>query len=99
MEAATDSTRFGYILELLKRDKGSLLGLVLFSIFINYVDSEIQGTPSKSADGTKLSSAGDTKEGRDAIQGDLNKPENSDHETLLEFSKCKELHLELQFQM
>ena len=75
---------------------GSLLGLVLFSISINDMESEIQGTLSKSADGTKLSNAAKTKEGKDAIQGDLDKPETWAHENLVKFKecKCKDLHLD-----
>ncbi|KAK4823933.1 hypothetical protein QYF61_008319 [Mycteria americana] len=63
----------------------SILGPVLFTIFIIDVDSGIECTFCKFADDTELSGAVDMLEGREAVQSGLGRLEKWAHATLMKF--------------
>jgi len=75
--------------------QGSVLGLVLFKIFVSDMGSGIECTLSKSANNTKLCSAVNTLERRDVIQRNFDNLERWACANLMKFdkAKCKVLHM------
>lgn len=69
--------------------QGSILGLVLFNVFINYLHTGIKSTLSKVVNDNKLGGAVDCLKGTEALKGDLDRLES----WAVTCMKCRILHL------
>ncbi|GAB0205375.1 mitochondrial enolase superfamily member 1 [Grus japonensis] len=69
--------------------QGSILGPMLFNIFISDLDDGIKCTLMKFTDDTKLSGEVDTSEERATLQEDLHRLEEWANKNLMKFNKDK----------
>jgi len=75
--------------------QGSILGPVLFNLFLNNLDAGVEHTISKFADDTKLGGTLDALEGQEALHRDLNRLEHWPMSNGMKINKpkCQILHL------